>query len=141
MEKRRNPVRRLASALIELLSALGALAALGSAALACELPPGVRIESERMAISYRTVPAQILVGQPFALELAACPKGGAAVSGRIKLDAHMPEHRHGMNYRINVIPLDAGRFHSEGWLFHMPGRWEFLFDVGAERLTHSVRIE
>ena len=121
------------------LCALGALASVSAAA--CELPPGVRVESERMAISYWTVPAKIAVGQPFVLELAACAKGGAAVSERIKLDAHMPEHRHGMNYRTKVASKGAGRFHSEGWLFHMPGRWEFLFDIGSERLTHSVRIE
>ena len=128
------------------MSARGALTAAAcvfasTAALGCELPPGVRIETERMAVSYWTVPAQIAVGQPFMLELAVCPKQGAALSRRIKLDAHMPEHRHGMNYRIKVIPLGEGRYRSEGWLFHMPGRWEFVFDLGAERLTHSVRIE
>ena len=133
MEKRRNSVRRLAGALIGYT--------LSSAAFACELPPGVRVESERLAISYWTIPANIAVGQPFALELAACPQQGAALSGRVKLDAHMPEHRHGMNYRIKVVTLGPGRFHSEGWLFHMPGRWEFVFDIGAEHLTNSVRIE
>jgi len=105
------------------------------------LPPGVRLESDRLTVSYWTIPAKIEVGKPFALELAACPKTGSAVSERVKLDAHMPEHRHGMNYRTKVVPLGIGRFHSEGWLFHMPGRWEFVFDLGAERLTHSVRIE
>ena len=109
--------------------------------MACELPPGVRIESERMSISYWTVPVKIAVGQPFVLDLAVCPKRNAQVSDRVKMDAHMPEHRHGMNYRTKVEALGSGRFHSEGWLFHMPGRWEFVFDVGAERLTHSVRIE
>ena len=110
-------------------------------ALACELPPGERVESARIALSYRTIPAQIAVGQPFVLEFAACPKRGAAIAERVKLDARMPEHRHGMNYRTRVTSLGAGRFHSEGWLFHMPGRWEFLFDVGSERLIHSVRVE
>ena len=140
MEKRRKSVRRLADAIGG--SALGALfALLTGSANACELPPGTRIENERMAISYRTVPAMIAVGQPFVLELAACGKRGEPDLGRVKLDAHMPEHRHGMNYRAKVVPLDKGRFHSEGWLFHMPGRWEFIFDFGAERLTHSVRVE
>ena len=138
MEERRNPVRRLVRALI---AASSTLAALGAAAQACELPPGVRVESGRLALSYRTIPARIEVGKPFVLELAACAKPGAAVSEPVKLDAHMPEHRHSMNYRTRVTPLGGGRFHSEGWLFHMPGRWEFLFDLGAERLTHSVRIE
>ena len=143
MEKRRNPVRRRARAVRSARGALAAAACVfaSTAALACELPPGVRIETERVEISYWTIPAKIAVGQPFALELAACPKQGAVVSERVKLDAHMPEHRHGMNYRTKVVPLGPGRFHSEGWLFHMPGRWEFVFDLGAERLTHSVRIE
>ena len=60
-------------------SALGALVLLSAAtAVACELPPGERVENERLAISYWTVPAKIAVGQPFVLELAACPKRGGA---------------------------------------------------------------
>jgi hypothetical protein len=132
VEKRREPVRRLAGAVVLLFAA---------SAVACELPPGARVENERVAISYRTVPAKIAVGQPFVLELAACPKRGGLSVERVRLDAHMPEHRHGMNYRTKVEVLGNGRFHSEGWLFHMPGRWEFIFDLGAERLTHSVRVE
>ena len=133
MEERRIPVRRRAGALT-------ALATLG-AAVACELPPGTRLESPRVALSYRTVPARIAVGEHFALELAACPKTGAALSERVKLDAHMPEHRHGMNYRPSLKPVGSGQYRSEGWLFHMPGRWEFIFELGGERLTDSVRIE
>jgi hypothetical protein len=56
------------------------VAASGSA-VACELPPGVRVESERLRISYWTIPAKIAVGQPFVLELAACPKKDGIVSG------------------------------------------------------------
>jgi len=99
------------------------------------------VETGRVAISYRTIPAHIEVGKPFVLELAACPKKGTVVSGRVRMDAHMPEHRHGMNYRVKVVPLADGRYRAEGWLFHMPGRWEFVFDLGAERLTNSIRIE
>ena len=75
------------------------------------------------------------------LELAACPKEGTVLSARVKLDAHMPEHKHGMNYQPSLESLGVGRYRSQGWLFHMPGRWEFIFDLGGERLTHSVRIE
>ena len=136
MEERRNPVRRRTGELIA-----AALLAAPLVAAACELPAGVRLESDRLAVSYWTKPAKITVGEPFVLELAACPKVGAVVPERVRFDAQMPEHRHGMNYRTKVIPLGIGRFHSEGWLFHMPGRWEFIFDLGSERLTHSVRIE
>ena len=101
----------------------------------------MRVDSTQISISYWTNPAKIAVGQPFVLELAACAKRGAPVSGRIRLDAHMPEHRHGMNYQPSLESMGGGRYRSEGWLFHMPGRWEFIFDLGGERLTHSVRIE
>ena len=133
MEERRNRFRRFSGALSALL--------LCEAAAACELPPGVRVEAERIAVTYRTIPAKIEVGKQFVLELAACPRQGAIAAGRVRLDASMPEHRHGMNYRIKVIPVAEGRYRSEGWLFHMPGRWEFVFELGGERLTHSVRIE
>ena len=138
MEERREPIRRRARRALSAAIAAGACA---GTALACELPPGTRVESQQVALSYRTIPAKIVVGEQFVLELAACDKAGGALSGRVKLDAYMPEHRHGMNYRPSAQPLGGGRYRSEGWLFHMPGRWEFLFDVGAERLTDSVRIE
>lgn len=133
MEERRDPLRRFPVALGGLLVCAGAAG--------CELPPGARVENDRVAISYRTAPARIEVGKPFVLELSACPKKGALDAARVRMDASMPEHRHGMNYRVRVEPLAAARFRSEGWLFHMPGRWEFVFELGGERLTHSVRIE
>ena len=114
---------------------IGALALAGMAG-ACELPPGKRLESARLALSYRTVPAKIAAGQAFEVHFGFCP----SVRGPIKVDAHMPEHRHGMNYRPSIVPAAEG-YRSEGWLFHMPGRWEFIFEVGGERLTDSVTIE
>ena len=134
MEKRRERLRRHAVALRGL--ALGGALALGGQAAACELPPGKRLESERLALSYRTVPTKIDPSQHFEVHFGFCPN----VQGPIKVDAHMPEHRHGMNYRPSVSAAGGG-YRSEGWLFHMPGRWEFVFEVGGERLTDSVRIE
>ena len=142
MEERRDSFRRHARALI----AAGALAAglggaLAGAARACELPSGTRVESRRLVLSYRTIPPRIAVGEHFVLELAACSIEGAVLSDRVKLNAWMPEHRHGMNYLLTVKLLEPGRYRSEGLLFHMPGRWEFVFELGGERLTHSVQIE
>ena len=123
------------------MTAAAAGAVCASSALACELPAGTRVESPRYALSYRTIPAQITVGEQFVLELAACPKTGQSIPARVTLDAHMPEHRHGMYYRPSLKATASGRYRSEGWLFHIPGRWDFIFDLGGERLTHSVRIE
>ena len=134
MEERRSPVRRHARALI-------AATALCGAAQACELPAGARTESASFTLAYRTVPARIALGEHFALEYAVCPKTGGAAPERVSADAWMPEHRHGMNYKASVTALGDGRFRAEGLLFHMPGRWEFVFEAGGERLAHSVRLE
>jgi len=134
MEKRRNPVRRHAQALI-------AAVALCGAAEACELPAGGRAESASFALSYRALPARIVLGEHFALEYAICPKPGVAMPAMVGVDAWMPEHRHGMNYKASVTSLGGGRFRAQGLLLHMPGRWEFVFGAGGERLAHSVRIE
>jgi hypothetical protein len=136
MEERRDGLRPHAAA-----AALTLAAALAAPAAACELPAGKRLESARIALSYRTAPAQIAVGEHFVLEFRVCRPENLRAATPIKVDAHMPEHRHGMNYRPSVTPLGTGRYRSEGWLFHMPGRWEFVFEVGGERLTDSVTIE
>lgn len=134
MEKRRSPLRRHAQALI-------AAAALCGAAEACELPAGARAESASYALSSRSVPERIALGEHFALEYAVCPKTGSAIPTMVSADAWMPEHRHGMNYKPSVTALGGGRFRAEGLLLHMPGRWEFVFEAGGERLVHSLRIE
>jgi hypothetical protein len=115
-----------------------ALAAPG--APACELPggPAERLKTEGHTIVYRAAP--IRVGEFFALELAVCPPPDA-----VRLDASMPAHRHGMNYRPAVVPLGQGRYRAEGLMFHMPGDWRFVFELRAggktERATHDLRVE
>jgi len=138
MEKRRGAVRRHPAGLTGALAAALALVAL--AAAACELPDGRRLDTPRLALSYRTVPERIVAGELFEVFFAFCPKGGFKPAGELKVDATMPEHRHGMNYRPTVAPAGTG-FRSEGWMFHMPGRWEIVFEVDGERLADSVSIE
>ena len=57
----------------------------------------------------------------------------------------MPAHRHGVNYRARVSPQGDGRFRAEGLLFHMPGKWQLVFDVErpdrTERLTADIVVE
>jgi hypothetical protein len=133
VEERRGAVRARALALT---LALGA-----PAALACELPggPAERLQSADNTLVYRAVP-RLRVGEHFALELAVCPP-----PERLQVDAWMPAHRHGMNYRPTVRHLGGSRYRAEGLLFHMPGRWEFLFELRAggetERFAHAVRVE
>jgi hypothetical protein len=50
-----------------------------------------------------------------------------------------------MNYRARVSPRGDGRYRAEGLLFHMPGKWQLVFDVErpgrTERLTADVVVE
>ncbi len=118
------------------------------AAHACSatLEGGKTIESPRHSIAYRTDPARIAVGKPFAVDLAVCPREAAATIEELRVDAHMPEHRHGMNYKPSVKPQGAvGHYRAEGLMFHMPGKWEFLFDIrdakGIERLKQDYPLK
>jgi hypothetical protein len=86
------------------------------------------------------VPRDIIVGQPFALLVLLCPPDAQLDA----IDATMPEHRHGMNYRPSLKALGAGRWRVEGLLWHMSGHWELRFDVqrgGTRRtLTRGVTL-
>jgi len=119
------------------------LAAIAGAALACELPPGQRVEGERYALAFQ-IPA-VEVGKIFSFEFTICPKVAAGPPESVRVDAGMPEHRHGMNYRSSVTTLGAGRYRAEGMMFHMPGRWELVFELRArgrtDRLAKSIVLE
>lgn len=118
------------------------LAALGTAA-ACEPPPldtATRIDGARHTILFRSLPEVPPLNAPFTLELAVCAKDGSAVAVT-RVDATMPAHRHGMNYRPSLTSTSSGRFRAEGLLFHMPGRWQFAFEVGGERLTATHDVD
>ena len=103
------------------------------------------IEGKQYALAYRTQPEKIVIGQHFVVELALCARDGAAMPESVRVDAHMPEHRHGMNYKTKVTSSGAGKYRAEGLMFHMPGRWEYIFEVRAagatERITTSVVLQ
>jgi len=102
-------------------------------------------ESSRYVVTFVTTPDPVAVGQHFVTDFAVCPRGGAEMPQSVRIDATMPEHRHGMNYRPGVAVTAPGRYRAEGMLFHMPGRWDVTFDVvtpaRTERLTSTLRVE
>jgi hypothetical protein len=103
-----------------------------------ELKGAERAESARYTVVYRMKPAPVAVSRHFALELAVCPKGGAPAPEALAVDARMPEHGHGMNYQTTVKALGRGRFQADGLMFHMPGRWELVFDVRGGESSERV---
>jgi cytochrome c peroxidase len=132
MEKRRNRLRFAFAA---------GLIVSGAAGACVPALDGTRLESPRFVLAFK--PEAISVAQHFAVEIAVCGKSAVMVEA-IKVDAHMPEHRHGMNYAPAVKQLGPGRWRAEGLMFHMPGRWEFVFEIRAagttERVAHELRL-
>lgn len=127
--------------------ALSVAALAPTLALACApgLEGGTNIESARYRIAYRLIPARVSVGKPFAIDLVVCPKNALDRLVELRVDAHMPAHRHGMNYKASIDTQgDTGRFRAQGLMFHMPGTWEILFDMrsenGTERMTQEYRL-
>jgi len=130
--------------------ALGAAANAANAACPPNEADGAVVKKGELVLAYRTPPAagkanRIPMAKHFALEVQLCDKDSISAARLHKVDATMPEHRHGMNYRPAITSLDGGRFRIEGMMFHMAGRWELAFEVqsGKElvRLTHDVQIE
>lgn len=136
-----NAIRAAAFSMLCLPLGSGAASACGEA-----LGGATRtIEGASYTVAWRTVPDPIRVGAHFAVEFAVCPRAAAEVPRTIRVDATMPEHRHGMNYRPVVTARSAGTYRAEGLLFHMPGRWDVAFDVEGngrtERLTGVLQLE
>ncbi len=94
----------------------------------------MKLESARHVLTYRM--QEVEVAKHFNLDISACAKSGPAPE-ILKVDAHMPEHRHGMNYAPSVEKLGPGRWRAEGLLLHMPGKWEFVFEIDSSDVLRS----
>jgi hypothetical protein len=107
--------------------------------------PTKAVTGTRYTIVYKTVPEPVKVGTHFAVDFAVCPRAPADAPPTVRVDASMPAHRHGMNYRAVVTAKSAELFRAEGLLFHMPGLWELTFDVDGggriERLASPLQLE
>lgn len=120
-----------------------------AAALSCEPPlRGAnvqRIDGARYVVAWRPTPAPIKSGEFLTIEVGVCPRDGQPRPATLRVDATMPEHGHGMNYRASVTPKGPERFAAEGVMLHMPGRWEFVFDINTgaaqETLRSSIEIK
>jgi len=120
--------------------AVTALASASPAALACgellpaasrlqAVPDGLAAKGWQLALAPQ--PAPLAVGRHFALAIVLCAPPGQALPASLAVDAWMPAHRHGMNYRASVRALGDGRYLAEGLMLHMPGHWQLRFEWPA----------
>ena len=110
------------------------------------MPEGfTRLASPEAEIAYRWEPEHLKVGQFFAADVVSCRAPGQASVRDIVLDAQMPAHGHGMNYRPTAMQVGPDRFRITGLMLHMAGRWRLTFDLvhgdGRTRLSQDVDLK
>ena len=116
-----------AAPLLALLAATAAAAAAADcSARSPDSPPAAQqtIDTDGTTLAFAPSRWPLPVGQPLSLRIATCPP-----MTLLAVDADMPAHRHGMNYRPSLRALGDGRYAADGLLLHMPGRWRFMFDL------------
>ncbi|TRZ91298.1 MAG: hypothetical protein D4R84_14490 [Rhodocyclaceae bacterium] len=104
-----------------------------------------RAEGRAVTVAFATQPARIKVGEFFSLDATLCPKAGASAVRAFKVDASMPDHKHGMNYQPSVVRKGDNAYTANGLMFHMPGRWQLVFEVdsaaGRERILADYQLD
>jgi hypothetical protein len=102
-----------------------------------------RLASPDAEVAYRWEPAELKVGQFFTAEVVTCRTPRQEPVGAIMIDATMPAHGHGMNYRPSAVRTAPGQYRFTGLMLHMPGTWtvtiDLLQDGKRTRLTHEVK--
>jgi hypothetical protein len=133
-------------AAIALVTATLAMVALASPAFACPAAEQgfQRLASADAEVAYRWDPAELKVGRFFAAEVITCKAPHAEPVREIRLDATMPAHNHGMNYRPAAAETAPGHYKFTGLMLHMAGTWRLTIDLlqGSKRtrLTHEVKL-
>lgn len=83
----------------------------------------------------------IRVSEPFSADLVVCHQGVDLV----QLDAVMPKHGHGMNYRSALTSVSSDPqssvFRAEGLLLHMPGQWQWRVKVRVAGQTETLKAD
>jgi hypothetical protein len=100
-----------------------------AAASECDHTGGLQIKKGPYRLVFQTNPKKPSVGKFFGLTISVCTTDGSPLPDGLKIDATMPMHGHGMNYRPTVKRSAPGKFQATGLMMHMSGSWVLRFDV------------
>lgn len=116
---------------------------------ACAPQSAVELSSDDKASfkAYADIQLKAL-SKPFNVDLYFCGDENTMIE-RIKIDAIMPAHQHGMNYMPQILELGGGKFQATSMFFHMPGIWQLqvsAYHVSAENdkpilFTHDIKAQ
>ncbi len=106
-------------------------------------PQWTQLAAPTVTLRYRFLPAPIAVSRALGIEVITCSRQGAAAPEHVRVDARMPAHGHGMNYRPKTTQLAAGHYRFDGFILHMPGQWQLIFDVmqAGQRTRLTAELE
>ncbi len=100
--------------------------------------------SGNFMLAFRPDPPIVEVGQPFALILNVCTRGGDAAE-LLSVEAEMSETKKVMLRHPTIVSGADGRYRAEGLLFNEPGRWDVTFAVRSgeetEQLEHELVVK
>lgn len=119
-------------------------AILPAVALACPIPqdPSLKqMTTQSYNIALHTIPKAIVVGEPFSVSMWICEKTGATYNGTVSANATMPMHKHGMNYEPSIEALGNGSYLLNGFVFHMQGKWQFLFEIESNGKSEVLSLD
>ena len=110
------------------------------------LAPGVVSQNGSFKLQLQSVPNPIPLNEIFELLVTVDPSAANDASTNpvwLNAEAQMPMHKHGMNTRVVVEPLENNKFVIRGLLFHMSGEWLITFDIAKGRAhDHAeMRVE
>lgn len=80
-------------------------------------------------LGYQLSSQSLMVDEHFSMLIRLCENEKSVDAKTMRVNATMPAHQHGMNYRPSVTQTSDGQYQVEGMLFHMSGHWQFAFDV------------
>ena len=126
--------RQVVGARIALVPVLAMATMATTAFAACPLP-STALHRGAVQVAWTADTPPITVGRHFTIQVRLCPAD--AVLARV--DATMPAHRHGMNYRPSLQALGGGRWRVDGLLWHMPGTWSLRLEVRLDGRTQMLQ--
>jgi hypothetical protein len=110
--------------------------------LACGFANDERISPvDGAMLHYRIKSPPRTVAQHFSMQFLLCRDETMLAIEDFKLDASMPAHGHGMNYKASINWLDNGLVEASGMLFHMPGQWRVTVNLSYDGVARQTQLD
>jgi len=110
--------------------------------LACDFASSERVSpGDGLMLHYRIKSPPLTVAQHFSMQFLLCRDETVLAIEGFRLDALMPAHGHGMNYKASIDLLDDGMVEASGLLFHMPGQWRVTVNLIYDGIARQTQLD